>query len=95
MELLTVKITTLEQSLKEAVEQNITLEQYTRRENLRFSDIKEHEGEDCTKVIFDSIGRDLGFDISEFRFHVVHRICKRDGARCRPIIARFVCRGKR
>ena len=31
MELLTAKITILEQSLKQAVEQNITLEQYTRR----------------------------------------------------------------
>ena len=46
MELLTAKITILEQSLKQAVEQNITLEQYTRRENLRFNNIKEHEGED-------------------------------------------------
>ena len=94
MELLTAKITILEQSLKEAVEQNITLEQYTRRENLRFNNIKEHEGEDCKKVIYDTIGRDLGLDISQLRFHAVHRIGKRDGVRCRPIIARFVCRDK-
>ena len=52
MELLTAKITILEQSLKQAVEQNITLEQYTRRENLRFNNIKEHEGEDCEKKVF-------------------------------------------
>ena len=44
MELLTAKITILEQSLKQAVEQNRTLEQYTRRENLRFNNIKEHRG---------------------------------------------------
>ena len=53
MELLTAKITNLEQSLKEEVEQNITLEQYTRRENLRFNNIKEHEGEDCKNVVYD------------------------------------------
>ena len=88
MELLTAKITNLQQSLKEAVEQNITLEQYTRRENLRLNNIKEHEGEDCKKVIYDTIGRDLGLDISQLRFHAVHRIGKRDGVRCRPIIAR-------
>ena len=95
MELLTAKITILEQSLKAAMEQNITLDQYTRRENLRFNNIKEHEGEDCKKFIFDTIGRDLGLDISEFRFHAVHRIGKRDGVRCRPIIAKFVCREDR
>lgn len=95
LELLTAKITILEQSLKQAVEQNITLEQYTRRENLRFNNIKEHEGEDCEKIICDTIRRDLGLDISEFRFHAVHRIGKRDGVRCRPIIARFISRQDR
>ena len=90
-QLLTAKITILEQSLKEEVEQNITLEQYTSRENLRLNNIKEHEGEDCRKVIYDTIGRDLGLDISQLRFHAFHRIGKRDGVRCWPIIARFVC----
>ena len=80
---------------KKTVEQNITLEQYTGRENLRYNNIKEHEGEDCKKVIYDTIGRDLGLDISQLRFHAVHRIGKRDGVRCRPIIARFVCREDR
>ena len=40
MELLTAKITILEQSLKEEAEQNITLEQYTSRENLRLNNIQ-------------------------------------------------------
>ena len=72
MELLTAKMIFLEQSLKQAVEQNITLAQYTRKENLRFNNIKEHESEDCEKIICDTIRRDLGLDISEFRFHAVH-----------------------
>lgn len=92
MELLRKKVTALEQSLKEEVERNTNLEQYTRRENLRFKNIKESQDEDCEKVVHDIIERDLGIDTSGIRFHAVHRVGKRDGSRCRPIIVRFVCR---
>ena len=76
----------MEQSLKE-LEQNTNLEQYTRRENLRFKNIKESEDKDCKEVVYNNIERDLSIDTSEIRFHAVHRT----GNRCRPIIARFVC----
>ena len=44
------------------IENNIKLEQYTWRENLRFNNIEEIEGEDCKSVIHDIIKNDLGLD---------------------------------
>ena len=44
------KIADLEDGLKQEVENNIALEQYTRRENLRFNNIEEKEHEDCRAV---------------------------------------------
>ena len=85
----------MEQSLKEEVERNTNLEQYTRRENLRFNNIKESEEEDCKEVVYNIIERDLGIDTSGIRFHAVHRVGKRDSNKCRPIVARFVCREDR
>ena len=40
---LSKKIADLEDRLKQEVENNIALEQYTRRENLRFNNIEEKE----------------------------------------------------
>ena len=59
----------LELKLKEEVEHNINLEQYTRRENLRFNNIPETEDENCKDLIYDVIEKDLGVDTSQFRFH--------------------------
>ena len=41
----------MEDRLKQEVENNIALEQYTRRENLRFNNIEEKEHEDCNAVV--------------------------------------------
>ena len=54
MERLRKKIADLEQRVKEEVERNTNLEQYTRRENLRFNYIKESEEEDCTIKVLKS-----------------------------------------
>ena len=95
MKLLRKKIADLEQSLKEEVERNTNLEQYTRPKNLIFNDIKESEDKGCKEVIYNIIERDLGIDTSRIRFHAVHRVGKRNSSRCRPIIARFICREDR
>ena len=47
LETLRKRITSLELQLQTEMENNIKLEQYTRRENLRFNNIEEIEGEDC------------------------------------------------
>ena len=47
IEALNKTVADLERRLKQEVENNINLEQYTRRENLRFNKIKEVEHENC------------------------------------------------
>ena len=92
---LTEQIAELEQQLKQEVENNIKLEQYTRRENLRFNNIEETEGEDCKTLVTSIIQNELGVDVSHIRFHAVHRVGKKLEGKNRPIIARFVSREDR
>ena len=47
----------MEDRLKQEVENNIALEQYTRRENLRFNNIEEKEHEDCKAVVYNILRR--------------------------------------
>ena len=89
------KIADLEDRLKQEVENNIALEQYTRRENLRFNNIEEKEHEDCNAVVYNILEKELGVDTSKIRFHAVHRVGKKIHGRRRPIIVRFVCREDR
>jgi len=46
------KIADLEDRLKQEVEINIALEEYTRRENLRFNNIEKKKHEDCLVVVY-------------------------------------------
>ena len=78
------RILDLEKQLKLETERNTKLEQYTRRENLRFNNIKEMEKEDCKAVIYDILQRNLELDTSVIRFHAVHRVGKRMQGRTRP-----------
>ena len=94
-EALKSKIAELESQLKEEVEHNTRLEQYTRRENLRFNMITESEEEDCKTLILDIIHNELAIDVPGIRFHAVHRVGKQTEGRPRRIIARFVCREDR
>ncbi|XP_068749331.1 uncharacterized protein [Montipora capricornis] len=89
------RITSLELQLQTEIENNIKLEQYTRRENLRFNNIEEIEGEDCKSVIHDIIKNDLGIDSKNIKFHAVHRVGKNVEGRHQPIIARFISREDR
>ena len=89
------RISDLEKQLKVEVEKNIKLEQYTRRENLRFNNINEEEEEDCRALIYDILQRDLELDATSIKFHAVHRVGKIMEGRTRPIIVRFVSREDR
>lgn len=95
LETLRKRITSLELQLQTEIENNIKLEQYTRRENLRFNNIEEIEGEDCKSVIHDIIENDLGIDSKNIKFHAVHRVGKKVEGRHRSIIARFISREDR
>ena len=80
-------------------EKIIELEDYTRRENLKFHNIPESNDEDATQsskqVILDILEKELQMDTTHIRFHAVHCIGKRKENSNRPIIARFVCREDR
>ena len=90
VEALRNKIATLEIQLKAETENNIKLEQYTRRENLRFNNIQETEDEDCKTLIYYIIQNEMGIDTSNIGFHAVHRVGREIEGRCGPIIARFI-----
>ncbi|XP_078377847.1 uncharacterized protein LOC144660998 [Oculina patagonica] len=88
----------LAKNLRAAEENLVALESYTRRENLRFENIPEEPGEDCTEVALDIIQNELKINTDGLRFHAVHCVGKRQThnstapLRPRPIIARFVVR---
>lgn len=90
----------LKPALKEAQENLVALENYTRREKLRFMNIPESRGENCQNIIYDVLENDLKMNIQHIRFHAVHRVGKpqSNGATpaspC-PIIARFAVREDR
>lgn len=77
LEELNKKIVALEAQLNAEIEKNIKLEQYTRRENLRFNNIREEEGEDCKSLIYNVMQKDIGIDTSEIKFYAVHRVGKK------------------
>ena len=90
----------LQPALKETQESLIALENYTRRENLRFMNIPETNNEICKDIIYDIIENDLKINADDIRFHAVHRVGKppsneTNASRPRPIIARFVIREDR
>lgn len=94
LETLRKRITSLELQLQTEIQNNIKLEQHTRRENLRFN-IEEIEGEDCKSVIHNIIENDLGIDSKNIKFHAVHRVGKKVEGRHRSIIERFISREDR
>ena len=100
LEKLQAKNEKLKPALKEAQENLVALENYTRRENLRFMNIPESRGENCQNIIYDVLENDLKMNIQHIRFHAVHRVGKPQSngatpARPRPIIARFAVREDR
>lgn len=70
------KIPDLERRLKQEVKNNIALEPYTRRKNLRVSKI-ETEQEDCKAVMYNILEKELGVDTTRILFHVVHQAGKK------------------
>ena len=56
-------------------ENNVALENYMRH-NLKFMNIPEDRGEDCKGMIINLIQNDLKIDVTNVRFHAVHRVGK-------------------
>ena len=93
----------LKTSQQRTQESLVALEDYTRRENLRFMNIPEEADENCSDIVYNIIENELKIDPQDIRFHAVHRVGKppsrnRDNSsspRPRAIIARFVVREDR
>ena len=79
---------TLSQDL--SLENNIRVEQYIRREKLRFNNVTETEGEDFKTLVTDIIHSELGVHVSLIRFHAIHRVGKKVEGKCGPKISRFI-----
>ena len=98
---LETEIDVLKVRFLEEQESIIALENYSQRENLRFMNVPEQEGENCANIIYDIIENKLNMDIENLQFHAIHRVGKQrssDGtskAYPRAIIARFLRRGDR
>ena len=82
----------LKPALKEAHENLIALENYTRRENLHFMNIPESRGENCQNIIYDFLKNGLQMNVEEIWFHAVYRVGKAQNNGTRLIIARVVVR---
>ena len=70
----------------------IDLEERSRRNNVRFERIKEHENEsweDCENKIYDLLENKLEMDIENVVIERVHRTGKKNKNRSRPIVAQF------
>ena len=99
MQELRALLTKTKAELKEERDKVIELEDYNRRENLKFHNIPESEEEGVNhspkQVILSILQKELQMDTAQIRFHAVHRIGKRKENKHRPIIVRFVCREDR
>ena len=98
---LETEIDTLKVRFLEEQEKVIALQNYSRRENLRFMNVPKQEGENCANIIYDFIDSELNMDDENIQFHAIHRVGKRrtsdetSKAYPRPIIARFLYREDR
>lgn len=86
-----------EDLLDEIHTKNLYLEAYSRRENIKFTNIEEsteiggRSGEDTEEVLRNFLERDLGYrDARNVEIQRVHRIGKSKDGNPRPILARFL-----
>lgn len=80
-------------ALKSSEDRLRKLEDYSRRENIRFYNIPENEYEDCLKIVttlFEEVGGN-----NDVQLHAAHRVGPRSNHRPRPILGRFVSRQDR
>ena len=73
---LETEIDALKVRFLEEQEKVIALENYSRRENLRFMNVPEQEGENCANIIYDIIENELNMDVENLQFHAIHRVGK-------------------
>ena len=90
------QINLLKTKLSEEQEKIIALENYSRRENLRFMNIPEQEHGNCSDIVYDIVEKGFNINTQNIYFHAVHRVGQPRSPEdshhhYRPIIARFLC----
>lgn len=66
---LRIELQETKQLINTEKENNIALENYTCRKNLKFINLPEERGEDCKELVIDLIQNDLKIDSTNIRFH--------------------------
>ncbi|RUA06761.1 MAG: hypothetical protein DSY43_01280 [Gammaproteobacteria bacterium] len=93
-EVLTVKVQDLESKVEGLKTKDLYLEAYSRRENIKFLNIEEEEGEDVEEVLRSFLNAQLNYrDYNHVEIQRIHRNpSKKDPRRNnpRPILARFL-----
>ena len=69
----TALLKTSEQRTQESL---VNLEDYTRRENLRFMNIPEEADENCSDIVYNIIENELKINPQDIRSHAVYRVGK-------------------
>ena len=73
---LQAEIENLKTRLLEEQEKIITLKNYSRRKNLRFMNLPEHNDENCMDVVDDIIENDININVEDIHVLAVHRVGK-------------------
>lgn len=82
----------LKNEVSELKDQLTLLESHTRKDNLRFYQIRDAANEDTEQKLREFITRQLKLDGEQIDFSVVHRLGAYRPGQCRCILARFVRR---
>ena len=73
---LQAEIENLKTGLLEEQEKIITLKNYSRRKNLLFMNVPEHNDENCMDVVDDIIENDININVEDIHVLAVHRVAK-------------------
>lgn len=91
----TCQVKNLEKKTEDLHTKNLYLEAYSRRENLKFMNVKEtatvDQREDTEQVLRGFLERELGFlNARDVEIQRVHRVGERKDEKSRPILVRFL-----
>ncbi|CAG2243329.1 unnamed protein product [Mytilus edulis] len=89
-----VAINKLQAQVRNVLYENDSLNQYSRRENVRISNVPEADGEDLTNILIEIAGS-VGVVIKPDNINAIHRIGPKREGKARQVIARFVHREPR
>ena len=95
MELVKAKLSKMEATNRQVVEELDALKSYSMKPNLLFyledsyTDGHESRGENCVEIVRAFLHRIMGIDSSKFLITVAHRVGKRVAGKSRPILAKI------